>query len=79
MVGTKKIRRNLVSSDFFEAFPGREGKGDAIMRLLYIKRFRNYVHPKRVAEDVDPYGLERHFTHKPSLPQWGKGDRVSGG
>ena len=31
------------------------------MRLLYIKRYRNYVNPKRVAEDVDPYGLVRHF------------------
>ena len=64
-----------VCSFVASTFPAGEGKGDAIMRLLYIKRYRNYVHPKRVAGDVDPYGIVRHFTHKPSLPQLGKGDR----
>ena len=52
--------------------PTGEGKGDANMCLHNIIRCRINVHPKRVAEDVAPYGLVRHFTHKPSLPQRGK-------
>ena len=50
-----------VCSFVASTFPAGEGKVDAIMRLLYIKRYCNYVHPKRVAEDVDPYGLVRYF------------------
>ena len=55
-----------------QAFPSGEGKGDANMCLHNIIRCRIYVYSKRVAEDVDPYGLVRHFTNKQSLPLRGK-------
>ena len=47
------------------------------MCLHNIIRCSINVHPKRVAEDVDPYGFVRYFTHKPSLPQRGKVPSIS--
>ena len=61
-----------VCSFVASTFPAGEGKGDANMCLHNIIRYRNNVHPKRVAGDVDPYGFVRYFTHKPSLPPEGK-------
>ena len=50
-----------VCSYVASTFPAGEDKGDANMCPQNIIRCRINVHPKRVAVDVDPYGLVRYF------------------
>ena len=50
-----------VCSYVASTFPAGEGKGDANMCPHNIIRCRINVHPKRVAEDVDPYEFVRYF------------------